>query len=318
MQKIVNVVGVVMLAFAVALGMFGCTHHPQNDDEPMVDFDFWGKSVNVGFLCEWHYPTTNGVSGYVEVCYGMTGDIQCYRIEGNHVTDYHTRGKHNLWWEIEKIIEPEIRKNHLPPQYREELESEDLNFHYQEKWRPHAMRELEALIRPFEVEGKGYVTMMAWQWVSVHPSTLKKGQENLDHCAVAVYPLNKIPQAVNALHDIVKANMADPSTREYHASYIRGCPVLYPERPNHIPVLQVRKYLRDFGYRQRDVLRFLPMGDRVLIPIEQGINPFKDFKMPYAPGNSLILNYRSKKEDWRWYLNGDNFWRIEVYGGNSD
>jgi len=55
--------------------------------------------------------------------------------------------------------------------------------------------------------------------------------------------------------------------------------------------------------------------ERELIPIKKGVNPFKGLKTPFAPGNSVTLNYRFKGKDNIWYLNGDNFWRVEVYGG---
>jgi len=319
MPKVLKKLGIIVLSVAVTLAVaLGIVRYgqEQQQEEPMVSFDFWRSPFSggdIGFLCEWHYPATNGAPGYVVVCYSSKYITQCYRIVGNRVTDYHYSNQGGLKREIEKITGPDgicllqsdIEKN--PERWGGYL-------CYQKKWRTHAARELEVLVRPFEAEGTGHVAILAWGWIHCILMVEPPGP---DRSTVAVWSLNEVPLAVSVLRDAVKDFMADPSTREYHASYIRGYTELSPERSRLVPVRKGKQYPQDFNFRQRDVLRFLPCMDRALIPIEEGINPFKGFKTPFVPGSSLKLNYRSKEKDWRWHLHGDNFWRVEVYGGSG-
>lgn len=321
MRKRLKNLGVVfaVLALTVALGVFKYAQRGQQDN-PMIDFGFepGPGGVDFGFLCEWHYPATNGVPEYVEVCYYAGQMTQCYRIEGNHVTDYHCDYKNRLRKEISRITEPQYYRGESRPQHEKDLIPEEFDLCYQEKWRPYAIRDIERETRPFGVDGLGHITVLTWEWTPLGPNLLDAGCISTDRCAVVVYPLNEASPAVNALRDAVKDYMADPSTREYHAFYVRGYPVLSPDQPNSAPVLEGGKTCWNFQWRQRDVLRFIPYMDRALIPIEKGVNPFKEFKIPFVHGSSLMLNYKSQEEDWRWYLHGDNFWRVEVYEGNSN
>ena len=305
-----------MLAVAVALGMFGYARHHQG--QAGVNCLFWLGSDR-GFLCEWHYPTTNAEPRVVEICYraGLPA-TQCYRIEGNRVTDYHFDVGDRLGNEIYKISEPKYWVGESARKNKSDMVPGEFDLCWEETWRPHAMRELNTMTQPFEAEGKGYVAVLAWESIPLGPKAMDAGCVSTDRCTVAVYPLDKVSPAVNALRDAIKVFMADPSTRQHHAAYIRGYPVLSPEQPDNIHTLEGEKRTRGTRVRQRDVLQFIPNMNRMLIPIEKGINPFKAFKTPYIPGSSLMLNYKYQGLYECCYLNGDNFWRVEVYGGNNE
>lgn len=312
-KKWVITVSGIALALAVALGRFVYVREQQ----ACLLYPLWAHD-RYGFLCEWHYPATNGMSRVVEVCYSTEWATQCYRIEGNRVTDYHWDIDKILWREMWNVVDREkLYGGSFTPQHEKDLVSEEFNLCYQEKWRPHAAREVEERTHPFEADGTGYVTVLAWMWTPCSASESDAGLVSTGSWAIAVCPLDKASPAVNALRDAVKAYMADPSTREHHAAYVRGYPVLSPGHPDRIPMLRAWQDPKDFHSRQRDVLRFIPRMERGLIAIDNGINPFRGFRTPFVPGNSVLLNYRSKKKDWHWYLNGDNFWRVQVYGGND-
>ncbi|MCL1921051.1 MAG: hypothetical protein FWG50_08240 [Kiritimatiellaeota bacterium] len=311
---------------AIALGIVWYVRG-QQQDEPAVDDRIilasgrW-KTVDRIFLCEWHYPSTNGVPKIVEVFYYNAGIIQCYRIEGDNVTDYHCVPVGGFWQEIEEAADfPPQRRDRDLVQRKKGLSPPPPYLNYEERWRIRAAWDFNEQVRPFEENGAGYAAVMAWEWIPLAPSlpsTLPQSRLNFDSSAAAVWPMGESPPAINALHGTVKVFMADPSTRESHASYLRGCPVLPPTHSVRIHRLRAWKDSSDFDNRQRYVLRFLPGMDRALIPIDEGVNPFKGFETPYAPGNSVTLNYRSKEKDFRWYLKGDNFWRVEVYGGERE
>gem|GEM_PF-2947131 len=280
-----------------------------------------GAGIDIGFLCEWHYPATNGTPKTVEVCYSEGSAVQCYRLVGNCVTSYHFDQSCRFWREMEKVRTPAEDRELLTGHNDYSPESWEPCLSFEERWRTRAAWDFNEQVCPFEEKGAGYVAVMAWKWVPLGPplpGALPKSRLNPDSSAVAVWPMGEAPPAVNALHDAVKAFITDPSTRydEFQpASYIRGYPVRSPERPDRIHVLKGWRQPRDFHWNQRDVLRFLPCMNRELMPIAEGINPFKGFGTPYAPGNSVTLNYRSKEKDFRWYLKGDNFWHIKIYGG---
>ena len=326
--------GVFVLGVAAALTVaFGvaCSTLRQQQDEPHVNVEFV-IAKDSGFLCEWHYPATNGVPESVEVCYDVGYAIQCYRIVGDRVTDYHSidsadypppdnvtdyhSDRQNRFGRVIRLItesEEWRRCPDLPQHERDLLPDKAFDLSYQAKWRVHAMQEAEELARPFGADG--YVSVLAWEW---RRCTYVAGYVSTGLWAVAVFPLDKASPAVNALRGKVQAFMADPSTRKPHALYLRACPVLPPERPGRIPVLEARWKAGEFGCRQRDVLRFIPSMGSALTPIEKGVRPFNPFGKPFVPGTSLTLNYRSKKGDNFWNLNGDNFWRVDVYGGDEE
>ena len=310
MKRKVFVLGVCGLVAATA-----CPVRGQQTDEPMVclELNRGPGSVYVNFLCEWHYPATKDETAHTIVCYEAGYLTQCYRIEGDRVTDYHSNKKCDLRLKIEEIIGSNVRHSD-----RDTLIVAASNLYYQENWSSYAAREAEARARPFEAGGLGYVLVLTWKWAPIGSREMDAGISNPGKWAVAVCPLGEESPVVKVLRDAVDVFMADPSTREHHTAYVRAYPVLSPERPDRIPMLEGGKWFHDFHWQQRHVLRFIPSMDRMLIPIEKYVNPFEGFGTPFTPGSSLTLNYRHKGKDWFWYLNGDNFWRIEVYGGDEE
>jgi len=323
MRKFLKPLGIVVLSVAVTLavtfGIFMYGQREQPQDYIRDDNLFW-DNYQSGFLCEWHYPATNGVPGHVVVFYTTSRhNPRCYRIEGNRVTDYHVSKEGGCFRkEIDRIKDPEHWRRESAPQHEKDLVPEEFDLRYQERWRVHAVREFEAQTRLFEAQGAGHVAVLAWEWKAYDMFRASADWVNTGLCAVAFYPLDQASPAVNALRDAVKEFMDDPSTRWCYADYVyvRGYPVLSPEHPNRIPVRKGGK-TPDYEFRasQHDLLEFIPCMERELIPIKKGVNPFKGLKTPFAPGNSVTLNYRFKGKDNIWYLNGDNFWRVEVYGG---
>jgi len=298
-MEIQTIVALVMLVVStIVYGTFKYVYHQRK--QAFIKNRLW-LADDRGFLCEWHYPAANGVPGYVEVCsHGGYFVTQCYRIEGDRVTDFHT--------EVDSSLERNISKVAALMRWRSDLNlpqhEKSLDLYYQtEKQFSHASREIEELVRPFKADGLGYVLVLSWKTPHIW--------------AVAVYPLDKASPAVNELRDAFEIRMANPSGLEYHASYVRGYPVFSPEQPDNIPVLTAGKTPESFRSKQHDLLLFIPSMGRMLIPINKGIDPFKAFGVPFIPGNSVMLNYKSEENDGLWYLNGDNFWRVEVYAGEK-
>ena len=144
-----------MLAVVAAYGIFVYARY---QEQTSVSYLFRVGGSDSGFLCEWHYPATNGVPGYVVVCYHTAVATQCYRIEDNRVTDYHMDMEIRLGPEINRIRDSGKWRT-IPSLSQEEKDffPEEFDLHYQSKWRSHAALELAALMRPFEMDGAGYV-----------------------------------------------------------------------------------------------------------------------------------------------------------------
>jgi len=317
MRKVLKIVGAVLGAAVLAVVGLGVWAYRQSL-EPRVDYYSRLHGRDIWILCEWHYPATNGAPAYVEVCYATGLSIQCYRIEGDRVKNYHhfrkchpsdtqgwtlseqgsklSRAMRNVWdpsqtrgwyWELVES--------------RDRVSGERFDFSLPEgKAFSDIISDMESQIRLYETNHVGYVSMTTW----VLPRRTWEA---------AAYPFDEAPPEFKALRDVFEQCMADPSEREYHTSYVRGYPVPTPEKPSRTPVFDAWRY----GFKQRDVVQFLPSMGRVLVPIEKGVNPFRKFRVPYAPGNSLVVNYRNENEDTVLFLHGDNFWRIQVYGGEE-
>ena len=305
----------------VALAAVGLVWAYRLSIEPRIDYDWRLTFRNVDILCEWHYPATNGMSAYVEVYFSTQFGIQCYRIEGNRVVNYHQisvakepdpsemqiqtfntlseamqnaqRGSSRWEWDSPFVM------RHVSDVPKKAYDSDD----NESTILSCIISNMTAQIRQYETDNVGYVSVMTW-------GSFRSWSAN-------AYPMDQVPPELTALRNVFEQYMADPSTREYHTTYIRGYPIPPPENPDRIPVLDARKTSENFGGRQRDVVQFLMELGRILIPIEKGINPFKKFETPYAPGNSLIINYRNEDNDRVLYLHGDNFWRVQVYGGET-
>jgi len=327
MRKVLKVLGIVLGVIALAVGGFVAWAYRQSL-EPEVDFEWKRNFSDRRILFEWHYPATRGAPAYVEVCYIAEFGIQCYRIEGNHVIDYHhfkVSEKFNpnlemMTWNFSEQV------SRLTKAIRDaQSSSQSSRWYWVSPFTVQSPRHVPKMtydsddnegtilsciisnmvsqMRLYETNNVGYVSMIRWHIPDAWEAT--------------AYPLDEAPPVFKALREVFEECMADLSGCEYHTSYIRGYPIPPPEKPHRVPVLDARKTSQDFGARQRDVVQFLMEMSRVLIPIEKGVNPFRKFWVPYAPGKSLVVNYRNENEDTVLFLHGDNFWRIQVYGGEE-
>jgi hypothetical protein len=259
-------------------------------------------------LCEWHIPETNGISGAVEVCYwANAAPIQCYRIEGDRVTDYHLIEDGDFFWAIQEISGQQsqpwspIKLQKISP----DISLWDVDA--AQRFRDRRLRlctaeEIESKVRPFETKGLGYISVMSWTSDRVQ--------------TFAVYPLDTPPAEFKEFRDVFEKYMNDPSTCENHFSYLRAYSVPPPDKQGHVFVFNADQWPRTFGSRQRDVLNFITAMKDALIPVNKGVDPFRKFGIPYTPGSSLTINYRSSGSDNFRYRNGDNFLRIKIYDGN--
>ena len=319
MQKSFKIFGIVVLS-VVTLAAVGLVWSYRLSLEPEIDFEWMRQPRDYRILCEWHYPPKDDVPAYVEICYKTGLGIQCYRIKDNQVVNYHhistiekldpSEMQIQMFIQLSKAIQ-DAQYSSRPSRWEWELlEKRDsvsdmvvYSSFPEGKTFSDIICDMESQIRLYETNTVGYVTMTTgrflWSWEAT------------------AYPLDETPPAFTALRNVFEQYMADPSTREYHTTYIRGYPIPPPENPDHIPVLAAEWDVWKFGCRQRDVVQFLPGLGRVLIPIREGVNPFRKFGVQYVPGNSLIINYRNEDNDTVLYLHGDNFWRVQVYGGEK-
>jgi len=322
MQKSFKILGIIVLS-VVALAAVGLVWAHRLSLEPTIDYELQLRFRDVGILCEWHYPSLEGEPTHIEVCYTTRLGVQCYRIEGNHVVNYHrfyaakqfspsgiqARMFSEQGARLAEMIHG-VMESSWPPRWHwnspfvgrfvhdvtkvayDSDDNEDTIFSC-------IISNMTAQIRQFETNNVGYVSMTTWwdpwSWGGT------------------AYPLDEAPPAFTVLRSVFEQCMADPATREYHTTYIRGYPIPPPENSDYIPVFEAG--LR--GSRQRDIVQFLPSLGGVLIPIQKGINPFRKFNASYVPGNSLIINYRNEGNDRVLYLHGDNFVRVQVYGGEK-
>jgi len=324
MRKGVKILGIVALSVVTLCVAFFCVAYYMNyqyEHTPKVDEEWRFFRHEGGILCEWHYPAADGIPAYIEVCFKTSFGIQYYRIGNNRVFNYHhvsvikESGPSEMQIQTFKTLS-EAMRNAQRVSSRWEWDS------------PFVMRyvsdvpkvaydsddnentilsciisNMTAQISQYETDHVGYVSVMTW-------GRFHSWNAN-------AYPMDQVPPELTALRNVFEQCMADPYTHEYHTSYIRGYPIPPPENPDHIPVLAAEWDVWKFACRQRDAVQFLPSLGRVLIPIQEGINPFRKFGVPYVPGNSLIVNYRNEDNDDILYLHGDNFWRVQVYGGEK-
>jgi len=322
MKKLFKILGIAVLS-VVTLAAVGLVWSYRLSLEPEVDLEWRRNFSDFRILCEWYCPATNGVPAYVEVCYWVDLGVQCYRIEGNQVVNYHqiriakepspSEMQKQRFYEFLKVMRDAQQSSrpskwgwaspfvgwHARDMPKTAYDSDD----NEDTILSCVISNMTAQVRQYETDNTGYVSMMAW-WV---PWSWE---------AVA-YPLDEVPSAFKTLRDMFEQCMADPSTHEYHTTYIRGYPIPPPEQPKRVPVLNAWKTSLDFGFRQRDAVQFLMEMGRVLIPIDEGVNPFSKFGVPYVSGNSLIVNYRNEDNDTVLYLHGDNFVRVQVYSGEK-